>query len=106
MLYFDWDLLKAEENRNKHGISFGAASAALEDPFALEEFDRIVDGELRLCTIGMAAGEVVVLVTHVNEDLNDGMDELARIISARKASPGERGYYEQLRSQGGGYATE
>jgi uncharacterized DUF497 family protein len=54
----------------------------------------------------MAAGEVVVLVTHVNEDLNDGMDELARIISARKASPGERRCYEQLRSQGGGYATE
>lgn len=99
MLYFDWDPPKAEENVRKHRISFDAASTALEDPFALEEVDSIVDGELRLRTIGLAAGELLVLVTHTNTYLNEEMDELARIISARKASPGERTTYEQIRSQ-------
>jgi hypothetical protein len=46
----------------------------------------------------MAAGEVIVLVTHTNTMLNDTGDELARIISARKASPGERREYEQFRT--------
>jgi uncharacterized DUF497 family protein len=106
LLYFDWDPQKEEQNKKIHGISFAAASTALEDPFALEEFDRIIDGEVRLRTTGMAAGEVVVVVVHTNEYLNDGMDELARIISARKASPGERRDYEQLRSQSGGNPIE
>jgi uncharacterized DUF497 family protein len=106
LLHFDWDLQKAEENKRKHGISFAAASTALEDPFAVEEFDQIIGGEVRLCTTGMAGGLVVVVVSHTNEYLNDGMDELARIISARKASPGERRDYEQLRSQSGGNSIE
>jgi uncharacterized DUF497 family protein len=98
MLHFDWDLPKDEENRRRHHISFAAASVALEDPYAMEEVDSIVEGELRLRTTGMAAGEVIVLVTHTNTLLNDSGDELARIISARKASAGERREYEQFRT--------
>jgi uncharacterized DUF497 family protein len=98
MLYFDWDPAKDEENRRKHRIGFSAASVALEDPNAIEELDSIVDGEVRLRTTGMAAGEVIVLVTHTNTFLNEE-DELARIISARKASPGERKAYEDQRTQ-------
>jgi len=64
LLYFDWDPQKEEQNKKIHGISFAAASTALEDPFALEEFDQIIDGEVRLRTTGMAAGEVVVVVVH------------------------------------------
>ena len=64
MLYFDWDPLKELKNIKQHGISFGAASAALEDPYAVEEVDWIVDGELRLRTTGTASGEAIVLVTH------------------------------------------
>ena len=99
MLYFDWDPLKNLENLRKHKIGFGAASTALEDPYSIEEVDSVVDGELRLRTIGMAAGEVVVLVAHTNSLSGDGEDELARIISARKASAGERRIYEELRTQ-------
>jgi uncharacterized protein len=101
MLYFDWDPPKDQENRRRHNIGFAAASVALEDPFAIEELDCIVDGELRLRTTGMAAGEVIVLVTHTNTILNEE-DELARIISARKASAGERRTYEEQRTQSGG----
>ena len=75
---------------------------ALLDRFALEEDDWIVDGELRLRTTGMAGGEVVVLVTHSNEQVNEGHDEVARIISARKASPGERRECEFQRAQNSG----
>ena len=102
MLYFDWDPAKDEENKRKHKISFAAASVALEDPFAIEELDWIVDGELRFTTTGMAAGEVIVLVSHTNIVLNEDGDELARIISARKASAGERRTYEEQRAQSGG----
>ena len=106
MLYFDWDPPKEAENLSKHGISFGAASVALEDPYAIEEDDQIVDGEQRLRTTGMAGGEVILLVTHANELLEEGLHELARIISARRASPGERSDYEQVRAAGGGYTSD
>ena len=61
-----------------------------------------MDGEMRLRTTGMAEGEIVVLVTHANEQVNEGRDELARIISARKASPGERREYDFQRAQSSG----
>jgi len=99
MLYFDWDPPKDAENLEKHGISFAAASVALEDPYAMEEEDQVVDGEQRLRTTGMAAGEVVVLVTHTNYYFNEDRDEMARIISARRASAGERRDYDELRAQ-------
>ena len=101
MLYFDWDPPKEAENIEKHGISFGAASVAIEDPHAIEEVDQVIDGEERLRTTGMAAGEVVVLVIHTNYYFNEDRDEMARIISARRASAGERRDYDELRAQGG-----
>jgi len=106
MLYFDWDPPKEAENIEKHGISFGAASVALEDPYAIEEEDQVVDGEQRLLTVGMAAGEVVVLVSHENYYFNDGLDEMARIIHARRASAGERRDYDELRAQSGWNSTD
>jgi uncharacterized DUF497 family protein len=101
MLYFDWDPQREAENIEKHGISFGAASVALEDPHAIEEEDQVVDGEQRLLTVGMAAGEAVVLVSHANYYFNDDRDEMARIISARRASAGERRDYDELRAESG-----
>jgi uncharacterized DUF497 family protein len=97
---------KEEENLAKHGISFGSASLALEDPYAIEEEDQVVDGEQRLITIGMAADQVVVLVSHVNEYFNEDMDEMARIIHARRASAGERRDYDELRAQSGWNTTD
>ena len=98
MLYFDWDTDKADSNLRKHGIAFEAASAALEDPFALEEEDQVVDGELRLRTIGMASGSLIVAVSHVSTILSS-TDQLARIISARKATRSERNAYDNDRAK-------
>jgi uncharacterized DUF497 family protein len=105
MLYFEWDDEKAAKNLSDHGVSFGAARSALLDPFAIEETDQIADGELRLLTVGMADSQLVVLVSHTNRDEVEG-HEIARIIHARKASPGERRNYEQNRSSIGGYSID
>jgi uncharacterized protein len=62
-----------------------------DDPYAITEQDREVDGELRWQTIGTIDGVQVILVAHtISED-----DELIEIISARKATPHERRKYEE-----------
>ena len=101
MLYFEWDPAKAAANLEKHGISFGAAAAALDDPYAIEAEDQIVEGELRLRTIGMADGEIIVTVSHTNRLGSHDDGEIARIISARRATKSERRRYDELRSQSG-----
>ena len=101
MLYFEWDPAKAAANLEKHGISFAAAAAALEDPYAIEEEDQVVEREIRLRTIGMADGEIIVTVTHTNRPNDPDDTEIARIISARRATKSERRRYDELRSQSG-----
>jgi len=54
--------------------------------------DRLVDGEERWHTIGLAGGIVLLSVVHTIGE--EGGEETCRIISARKASPRERGLYE------------
>ena len=86
---FDWDDKKYAINRRKHGIDFGTASLVFDDPLHLLTLDRVVDGEQRWRTIGMAAGVMLLVVVHTLED-----DEVVRIISARKAEAHERRRYE------------
>ena len=84
-----WDPEKARTNLTKHGVSFEEAASALVDPFALEVPD-LVDTE-RTIVIGMSARtRVLFVVTLVFETLG-----VVRIISARKASPGQRKKYEE-----------
>ena len=107
MLYFDWDPPKAAEGLTKHRISFGAASAALEDPYRIDWEDQFVEGELRHSTTGMAVGLAIVTVYYTLELFGDGdEDHLARIISARKATAAERDEYEQARAADGGFSLE
>jgi uncharacterized DUF497 family protein len=86
---FDWDETKNRRNVAKHGIHFETAVLVFEDPYALVRLDHIVEGEERWQTIGTIDGLIVLLVAHTL----DG--ELIRIISARKATPGERKLYEK-----------
>ena len=44
MLYFEWDSSKAARNLQKHGITFEAATAVLEDPFAIEQEYQVIEG--------------------------------------------------------------
>lgn len=93
MMLFEWDEEKAESNRRKHGVSFDLAVQVFDDPYMIAEPDRVVDGEPRWQSIGMAAGIVVLVVGHSVR--GHGEDEIVRIITARKASRTERKRYAE-----------
>jgi uncharacterized DUF497 family protein len=86
---FDWDEAKNQRNLRKHGIDFDTASLVFDDPHYVAALDRIVDGEERWQTIGVAGGIAIVVVAHTLSD------ELIRIISARRATRRERKSYEE-----------
>ncbi|HEV2340416.1 MAG TPA: BrnT family toxin [Candidatus Acidoferrales bacterium] len=90
---FIWDENKNRRNRAKHKISFETASLVFDDPHAISIIERIENGEERWQTLGLAAGIVVLLVAHTY--LEQGGEEVIRIISARKATPQERKIYEE-----------
>ena len=91
---FEWDPAKEASNIRKHGVYFDDAALVFADPFAILEHDRIVDGELRWQTLGMAGGFLLLLVAHTIYDDEKGT-EIVRIISARRALRHERKRYEQ-----------
>ena len=93
MILFEWGEAKAESNRRKHGVSFDLAIQVFDDPNVIAEQDRIVDGEARWRSIGMAAGVAVLVVGHTV--CGQGEDEIVRIITARKATRKEREQYAE-----------
>ena len=67
-----------------------------EDPYHLSRPDRPhreVEGELRWHTLGMIEGMHVLLVVHTVPEPDEHGEEPVRIISARRATPTERGIY-------------
>ncbi|RPH47916.1 MAG: BrnT family toxin [Desulfobacteraceae bacterium] len=86
----EWDSVKAVGNLKKHGVSFGEAATALSDPMAVtgSDPDHSIYEE-RYVTFGISERRRIVVVSHTEED------ETIRIISARKASKGERELYEE-----------
>ncbi len=91
---FEWDPEKASANVAKHGVSFDLAVRVFADPFALSVQDRIEGAEYRWQTIGLVEGWLLLLVAHTVRDEIDGA-EVIRIISARRATRGERKRYDQ-----------
>jgi uncharacterized DUF497 family protein len=76
------------------GIAFATAAKVFDDPRALSFPERSIDGEQRWKTIGWAEGSPVILsVAHTVSE--EGAEEIIRIISARKATPGGRRDYEE-----------
>ena len=86
----EWDDDKNRRNLGKHKISFEVARFIFDDPYARSSPDRIVNGEERWQTLGMAGG-VIVLVAHTYWEERGEL--VIRIISARKATPAERRAY-------------
>ena len=84
---YEWDAAKAAENRRKHGIDFVDSIAAIEDPNRLEEIDTREYEEERIRVIGMAAGNVLFVITTLRRD------RTCRIISARRATRYEQDRY-------------
>jgi len=86
---YEWDPAKAAANLAKHKVHFADAALSLEDSGALTMPDPDAVGEERF--IALAAdpmGRVLVTVySYVGTNV--------RIISARRASPGERKRYER-----------
>ena len=90
---FVWDEGKSRRNLAKHKISFETALLVFEDPYAISSPDRIVDGEERWLTLGLASGIVVLVVAHTYGE-KDG-EEMIRLISARRATPLDRRIYDE-----------
>lgn len=92
----DYDELKSESNRGKHGHSLSEADSFDWD-MALERYDGREDyGEDRYTAIGLIANRVFVVVFVDRED-----DEVfvRRIISLRRASNREIDEYEKSLSR-------
>ncbi|WP_435103626.1 BrnT family toxin [Arhodomonas sp. AD133] len=84
----EWDPAKAKANQRKHRVSFADAAGVLFDPEALVMEDPDAEDEQRHVALGMDhLGRVLVVVFSYR-------GEAVRLISARKASPGERRQYE------------
>jgi uncharacterized DUF497 family protein len=85
----EWDPRKAKLNARKHGIQFADAVAVLEDEQALTMADVLSSEEERWITVGRdSLGHLIVIVYTWRGDR-------ARLISARKATPRERRFYEE-----------
>jgi uncharacterized DUF497 family protein len=97
MTLFEWDPVKAQSNRRKHGVLFEAAMRVFDDPYAIYELDRAVEGESRWQIVGLFEGVVLLMVAYAVWD--EGPRESIRIISARKATRKERLAYEQNRQE-------
>lgn len=92
---FEWDPIKAKENRRKHGISFERAVEVVLDPLAVSLFDEAhSEAEERWITIGRdSQGRLLVLV-HTFEEISDQECRM-RVISARKATRQEARDYQE-----------
>lgn len=83
----EFDPDKARSNLRKHRVSFAHAEQALRDERAVTIADPDSEGEPRFVTLGVdALGRVLVVVHTPRADR-------VRVISARKASPGEAEHY-------------
>jgi uncharacterized DUF497 family protein len=88
---YQWDPTKADGNLEKHGIDFADAVGVFEDEWSLTLKEQFITGERRFVTVGSDfLGRVLVVVyTYRGDDI--------RLISARKATKGERNVYERKR---------
>jgi uncharacterized DUF497 family protein len=91
---FEWDENKNRANKTKHNLSFEIAIRAFDDSCALFEFNSTAGGEARYQVTGrIDGGQLVIVVVYTIRETNG--KEKYRIISARKASAGERQRYAE-----------
>lgn len=91
MQWFEWDEVKNESNKRKHGVSFGLAARVFDDPNFVAYVERVVDSEDRWHAIGVVTTRIILTVVHTYRD--EATDEIIRIISARLATAQERKLY-------------
>jgi uncharacterized DUF497 family protein len=86
---FEWDAVKEQANRKKHGIDFRTAAKVFLDPYLIEFDDRGAAGKLRFNAIGSVEGRMLFVTYTMRGDF-------IRIISARGAEPRERGKHHEI----------
>jgi len=87
---FEWDDEKAEDNLEKHGVSFEEGATIFNDPLIATVFDPDhSEDEERYISIGTSVQEHLLVVVHTERD------ERIRLISCRKATNMERKTYEE-----------
>ena len=85
---FEWNPYKAAVNRRKHGVSFEEAAECFKDPLAMILDDpRFPE---RTILIGASQRQRVILTVYAGRAA-----AIIRIISARRATAGERRKYEE-----------
>ena len=96
-MQFEWDPNKNEINKQKHKISFEEAQTVFYDEYAIlfDDPDHS-DKEDRFIILGLSQRENLCIVSHCYR----GADEIIRIISARKATKTETGFYIANRKEG------
>ncbi len=82
------DPIKAASNLKKHGVSFKEAVTALYDEMALVQEDIESIDENRWVLIGLSNKARLLTIVYTLRN-----DEIIRLISARKATKKEAGYY-------------
>ena len=85
---FQWDAAKAHANLRKHGVDFADAVGVFDDTLAMTARDPALVEE-RMLSLGQdVLGRVIVVSwTWRGKDI--------RLISARRATPGERRRYQE-----------
>jgi len=80
---FEWDRLKDDENRSKHGVCFEETSTVFADPLAatIPDPDHS-QTEMRFLTMGLSSTGRLVVVSHTEEE-----DDLFRIIAPARRHP-------------------
>jgi hypothetical protein len=90
---FEWDSLKANENLQKHKLTFERAAEIFLDPLALSIFDEEHSSqEDRWITIGKDHSDRLLVVVHTFRE-KDNDNAIIRMISARTATKREGGQY-------------
>jgi len=89
-LSFEWDPRKAAANLRKHGVSFEDAQSVFADERArlIDDPDHSAD-EDRFLLLGLSSSLRLLVVAHCYR----GAAGVIRIISARKATREEQGFY-------------
>jgi uncharacterized protein len=94
-IYFEWPPRKAEANKRKHKVSFESAARVFSDPFVSHEIEGTDYGEVRFRATGEVDGELIVVSYTLRETPYEEEEvEIVRIISARRATRGERRTYQ------------
>lgn len=87
-MLFEYDPVKSDANKAKHGIDFEAAKALWDDPYLIEIPSRVSGPEPRRLAIGNLAGQCWAAV------ITD-RGQAVRIISVRRARKEEVALYVQ-----------